>query len=66
MVQHNIYTELNETSYIIVREPCLRMVCGGAYIFMERQDEDYSVTTNQDFKINYVIDNLERKNNVVN
>ena len=33
---------------------------------MERQGEEYSVTTNQDFKINYVIDNLERKNNVVN
>ena len=33
---------------------------------MERNDEEYSVTTNQDFKINYVIDNLERKNNVVN
>ena len=64
--EYNIYTEVNETSYIIVREPCLRMVSGGMYIFMERQDEEYSVTTNQDFKINYVIDNLERKNNVVN
>lgn len=64
--EYNIYTEINETSYIIVREPCLRMVAGGMYIFMERQGEEYSVTTNQDFKINYVIDNLERKNNVVN
>lgn len=64
--EYNIYTEINETSYIIVREPCLRMVAGGNYIFMERQGEEYSVTTNQDFKINYVIDNLERKNNVVN
>ena len=64
--EYNIYTEMNETSYIIVREPCLRMVAGGMYIFMERQGEEYSVTTNQDFKINYVIDNLERKNNVVN
>ena len=64
--EYNIYTEINETSYIIVREPCLRMVSGGNYIFMERQGEEYSVTTNQDFKINYVIDNLERKNNVVN
>lgn len=64
--EYNIYTEINETSYIIVREPCLRMVAGGAYIFMERQGDEYSVTTNQDFKINYVIDNLERKNNVVN
>lgn len=64
--EYNIYTEINETSYIIVREPCLRMVVGGAYILMERRDEEYSITTNQDFKINYVIDNLERKNNVVN
>jgi len=64
--EYNIYTEINETSYIIVREPCLRMVSGGSYIFMERQGEEYSITTNQDFKINYVIDNLERKNNVVN
>ena len=64
--EYNIYTEINETSYIIVREPSLRIVCGGAYILMERQDDDYAVNTNQDFKINYVIDNLERKNNVVN
>ena len=64
--EYNIYTEINETSYIIVREPCLRMVAGGMYIFMERQGEEYSITTNQDFKINYVIDNMERKNNVVN
>ena len=64
--EYNIYTEINETSYIIVREPSLRIVCGGVYILMERQGEDYSVTTNQDFKINYIIDNLERKNNVVN
>lgn len=64
--EYNIYTEINETSYIIVREPCLRIVAGGAYILMERQDEEYAITTNQDFKINYVIDNLERKNNVVN
>ena len=64
--EYNIYTEINETSYIIVREPFLRMVSGGAYILLERQDEEYLITTNQDFKINYVIDNLERKNNVVN
>ena len=64
--EYNIYTEINETSYIIVREPYLRIVSGGAYILMERQEEEYSVTTNQDFKINYVIDNLARKNNVVN
>lgn len=64
--EYNIYTEINETSYIIVREPSLRIVVGGVYILMERQGEEYAVTTNQDFKINYVIDNLERKNNVVN
>ena len=64
--EYNIYTEINETSYIIVREPFLRVVAGGEYILLERQDEEYAVTTNQDFKINYVIDNLERKNNVVN
>ena len=64
--EYNIYTEINETSYIIVREPCLRIVAGGAYILMERKEEEYAITTNQDFKINYVIDNLERKNNVVN
>lgn len=64
--EYNIYTEINETSYIIVREPALRIVAGGAYIFMERKGEEYSVTTNQDFKINYVIDNLERRHNIVN
>lgn len=64
--EYNIYTEINETSYIIVREPYLRMVSGGTYLLMERQEEEYVITTNQDFKINYVIDNIERKNNVVN
>lgn len=64
--EYNIYTESNETSYIIVREPTLRIVSGGVYILIEKQNEDYAITTNQDFKINYVIDNLERKNNVVN
>ena len=64
--EYNIYTELNETSYIIVREPCLRMVSGGNYILLERQEDEHTITTNQDFKINYVIDNLQRRNNVVN
>ena len=64
--EYNVYTEINETSYIIVREPFLRMVVGGTYILLERQGEEYAITTNQDFKINYVIDNLERKNNAVN
>lgn len=64
--EYNIYTEPNETSYIIVREPNLRIVAGTAYILLEKQEEDYSVKTNQDFKINYLIDNLERKNKIVN
>ena len=64
--EYNIYTEANETSYIIVRETMLRIVSGGVYILIEKQGEDYAITTNQDFKINYVIDNLERKNNAVN
>ncbi len=64
--EYNVYTEKNETSYIIVREPSLRIVVGGAYILIERQGEEYAITTNQDFRINYVIDKLERKNNIVN
>lgn len=64
--EYNIYTDTNETSYIIVREPSLRIVAGTAYILLAKQGEEYSITTNQDFKINYVIDNLERKNNIVN
>ncbi len=64
--EYNVYTEANETSYIIVRETMLRIVSGGVYILIEKQGEDYAITTNQDFKINYVIDNLERKNNAVN
>lgn len=64
--EYNIYTEANQTSYIIVREAMLRIVSGGVYILIEKQGDDYAITTNQDFKINYVIDNLERKNNAVN
>lgn len=64
--EYNIYTDANETSYLIVRDPMLRIVSGGVYILLEKQGEDYEITTNQDFKINYVIDNLERKNNTVN
>lgn len=65
-MEYNIYTNTNETSYIIVRDPGVRIVSGGVYILLEKQGEDYAITTNQDFKINYVIDNLERKNNTVN
>ena len=64
--EYNIYTGHNETSYIIVREQSLRIVCGGVYILIEKQENDYTITTNQDFKINYIIDEVERKNNIVN
>lgn len=64
--EYDIYTEENATSYIIVREPKMRIVADGNYILLEKMEEDYLVTTNQDFKINYLIDNLERKDNVVN
>lgn len=65
-LEYNIYTENSDTSYIIVRDPNLRIVSNGAYIIIKKQGEDYEINTNQDFKINYVIDNLERKNNIVN
>lgn len=64
--EYNIYTDTNETSYIIVRDPGVRIVSGEVFIFLKKHDENYEITTNQDFKINYVIDNLERKNNTVN
>ena len=64
--EYNIYTNTNETSYLIVRDPMLRMVTEEGFIFLEKQGDDYEITTNQDFKINYVIDNLERKNSEVN
>ena len=64
--EYNIYTGHNETSYIIVREQSIRIVCGGVYILIEKQENDYTITTNQDFKINYIIDEVERKNNIVN
>lgn len=65
-LEYNIYTENSETSYIIVRDSGLRIVSGEAYIFLQKQGEDYEITTNQDFKINYVIDNITRKDNTVN
>ena len=65
-LEYNIYTEKNETSYIIVRDSGLRIVSGNDYLFLQKQGEDYEVTTNQDFKINYVIDNLTRRDNTVN
>ena len=65
-LEYNIYTENSETSYIIVRDSGLRMIAGNVYVFLQKQGEDYEITTNQDFKINYVIDNLKRKENTVN
>lgn len=65
-MEYNIYTENSETSYIIVRDSGLRIVTDDIYVFLQKQGEDYEVTTNQDFKINYVIDNLTRKENTVN
>ena len=64
--EYNIYTDTNETSYLIVRDPMLRMVTKEGFILLEKNGETYEITTNQDFKINYVIDNLERKNSEVN
>ena len=64
--EYNIYTNTNETSYLIVRDPMLRMITKEGFILLEKQGETYEITTNQDFKINYVIDNLERKDSEVN
>lgn len=64
--EYDIYTEKSDTSYIIVRDAELRIGAGDVYILLKKQDEDYEITTNQDFKINYVIDNLTRRDNVVN
>ena len=64
--EYNIYTETSDTSYIIVRDPKLRIISDEVYLILEKQGEDYEITTNQDFKINYVIDNLQRKDNIVN
>ena len=64
--EYNIYTDTNESSYLIVRDPMLRITTGECFILLEKQGDDYEITTNQDFKINYVIDNLERKNSEVN
>lgn len=65
-LEYNVYTQTSDNSYIIVRSPNLRIVSGNVYLMIKKQEEDYEITTNQDFKINYVIDNLERKDNVIN
>lgn len=64
--EYNIYTEKNETSYIIVRDSGLKLITDEEFIILQRDKDEYEITTNQDFKINYVIDNLTRKDNVVN
>lgn len=64
--EYNIYTNTNETSYLIVRDPMLKMITKEGFILLEKHGDTYEITTNQDFKINYVIDNLERKNSEVN
>ncbi len=64
--EYNIYTNTNETSYLIVRDPMLRIATKEGFILLEKHGETYEITTNQDFKINYVIDNLERRNSEVN
>lgn len=65
-LEYNVYTQTSDNSYIIVRSPNLRIVSENVYLMIKKQEEDYEITTNQDFKINYVIDNLERKDNVIN
>ena len=64
--EYNIYTQNSGSSYIIVRDNELRMISGSVYLVLNKQNHDYEIITNQDFKINYVIDNLERKDNIVN
>ena len=53
--EYNVYTQTNDNSYIIVRSPNLRIVSENVYLMIKKQEEYY-----------YVIDNLERKDNVVN
>lgn len=64
--EYNLYTKNSGSSYIIVRDSEIRVISGDAYLVLHKQHQDYEIITNQDFKINYVIDNLERKDNVVN
>ena len=64
--EYNIYTKNSGASYIIVRDNELRIISGNVYLLLKKEKQDYEIITNQDFKINYVIDNLERKDNVVN
>ena len=64
--EYNLYTKNSGSSYIIVRDSEIRVISGDVYLVLHKDHQDYEIITNQDFKINYVIDNLERKDNVVN
>ena len=64
--EYNIYTKNSGSSYIIVRDSEIRVISGDVYLVLHKDNQDYEIITNQDFKINYVIDNLERKDNIVN
>ena len=64
--EYNIYTKNSGSSYIIVRDSEIRVISGDVYLVLHKDHQDYEIITNQDFKINYVIDNLERKDNIVN
>ncbi len=64
--EYNLYTKNSGSSYIIVRDTEIRVISDDVYLVLHRDHQDYEIITNQDFKINYVIDNLERKDNVVN
>lgn len=64
--EYNIYTKNSGSSYIIVRDSEIRVISGDVYLVLHKNHQDYDIITNQDFKINYVIDNLERKDNIVN
>ena len=64
--EYNLYTKNSGSSYIIVRDSEIRVISGDVYLVLHKEHQDYEIITNQDFKINYVIDNLERKDNVVN
>mgnify|MGYP005765164465 CR=1 FL=1 len=64
--EYNLYTKKSGSSYIIVRDSEIRVISGDVYLVLHKDHQDYEIITNQDFKINYVIDNLERKDNVVN
>ena len=64
--EYNLYTKNSGSSYIIVRDSEIRVISGDVYLVLHKDHQDYEIITNQDFKINYVIDNLERKDNSVN